>query len=165
MSIFFNADEIFQMGLRIETNGKEFYATVAQNSSDPAMQKFFSDLSRWESEHIHYFDRLRQALPDSAKRGASFDLGEELLLYLQASADSHVFLRNKDIQKLASQCKTPLEALELAIAFEKDSVVFYTTMKKVTPEEFGKKEIGLLIDEEVGHIALLHQKKKELEKR
>jgi rubrerythrin len=165
MSIFFNADEIFQMGLRIETSGKEFYATVAQNSSDPAMQKFFSDLSRWESEHIHYFDRLRQALPGSAKRGASFDPGEELLLYLQASADSHVFLRNKDIQKLASQCKTPLEVLELAIAFEKDSVVFYTTMKKVTPEEFGKKEIDLLIDEEVGHIALLHQKKKELEKR
>lgn len=165
MSIFFNADEIFQMGVQIERNGKTFYATVAQNSSDPAMQKLFSDLSRWESEHIQFFDRLRQALPDSAKRGASFDPGEELLLYLQATADSHVFLRNKDIQELASRCKTPLEALDLALAFEKDSVVFYTTMKKVTPEEFGKKEIDRLIDEEIGHISLLHQKKKDLDKR
>lgn len=165
MSIFFNADEIFEMGLRIETNGKEFYETVAQNSSDPAMRKLFSDLSRWESEHIQFFDRLRQTLPDSAKRGASFDPGEELLLYLQATAESHVFLKDRDIGKLTSRCKTPHEALELAIAFEKDSVVFYTTMKKVTPEEFGRKEIDRLIDEEIGHIFLLHQKKKDWEKR
>ncbi len=165
MSLFFNADEVFQIGLRIEANGKEFYAAVAQNSPDPKIQKLFSDLAKWESEHVHVFNRLREALPDSAKRESSFDPNQELLLYLQATADSHVFLRNKDIQELASQCKTPLEALELAIAFEKDSVVFYTTMKKVTPEEFGKKEIDRLIGEEIAHISLLHQKKKDWERR
>lgn len=165
MSIFFNADEIFQMGLRIEINGKEFYEAVAKKSSDASMQKLFSDLSKWESEHIHFFNRLREALPHSAKRGGSFDPGQELLLYLQATADSHVFLKNKNIHELASQCKTPLEAMDLAMAFEKDSVVFYTTMKKVTPEEFGRNEIDVLIDEEIGHIAMLHQKKKDLEKR
>jgi rubrerythrin len=165
MSIFLNADEVFQIGLRIEANGKEFYTAIAQNSSDPKIQKLFSDLAKWESEHVHVFNRLREALPDSAKRESLFDPGQELLLYLQATADSHVFLKNRNIQELASQCKTPMEALELAMAFEKDSVVFYTTMKKVTPEEFGKKEIDRLIDEEIAHISLLHQKKKDWEKR
>jgi rubrerythrin len=164
MSIFLNADEIFQMGLQIETNGKEFYATVAQNSSDPAMQKLFSDLSQWEAEHIRFFNRLRESLPDAARRGVSFDPGQDLLRYLQATADSHVFLKDKNIRELAARCKTPLDALELAMAFEKDSVVFYTTMKKVTPEAFGRNEIDLLIDEEIGHVALLHQKKKDWEK-
>jgi hypothetical protein len=37
-------------------------------------------------------------------------------------------------------------------------------MKKVTPEAFGRNEIDLLIDEEIGHVALLHQKKKDWEK-
>ncbi len=162
MSFFFNADEIFQMGLRIETNGKEFYAAVSQNSSDPSMQKLFLDLSQWESEHIRFFNRLRESLPDEARRGAAFDPDQNLLQYLQATADSHVFLKWKNISELASRCKTPLEALELAIVFEKDSVVFYTTMKKITPEEFGKKEIDALIDEEIRHIAILQQKKKDL---
>lgn len=164
MSIFFNADEIFQMGLRIEANGKAFYEAVARNSTDPAIQKLFFDLSGWEAEHIQFLNRLRQALPDSAKRGTSFDPDQELLLSLQATADSHVFLKNRDISELASRCQTPFEALELAITFEKDSVVFYTTMKKVTPEELGRREIDRLIDEEVGRIFLLHQKKRELEK-
>ncbi len=163
MSIFFNADEIFQMGIRIETNGSEFYAAVAQNSTDPNLKALFSDLSRWESGHIQLFKRLREALPDSAKRGGVFDPGQELHRYLEATADSHVFLKNRDVNELASRCRSPLEALELAMAFEKDSVVFYTTMRKVTPEEFGKREIDLLIEEEVGHISLLHQKKKSLE--
>ena len=50
MSFNFNADEIFQIGVRIETNGQNFYKTVAKNTSDPSEQKLFSDLARWESE-------------------------------------------------------------------------------------------------------------------
>lgn len=165
MSIFFNADETFQMGLRIEVNGKEFYEAIAKKSSDGSIRQFFSDLSKWESEHIRFFNRLKETLPDSARRGSSFDPGQELLLYLQATADSHVFLKNQNIDELASRCQSVKDALDLAITFEKDSVVFYTMMKKVTPEEFGKNEIDGLIDEEIGHIALLHQKKKEWEKR
>ncbi|MBM4276731.1 MAG: hypothetical protein FJ130_02475 [Deltaproteobacteria bacterium] len=165
MSIFFNADEIFQMGLQIEVNGKEFYEAIAKKSSDGSVQQFFADLAKWESEHIWFFTRLRESLPDSARRGSAFDPGQELLTYLQATANSHVFIKNQNIHELASRCNTVTDALDLAMAFEKDSVVFYTMMRKVTPEEFGKKEIDRLIDEEIGHIAMLHQKKKDWEKR
>ena len=163
MSFNFNADEIFQVGVQIETNGQNFYETVAKNTSDPSAQKLFSDLARWESKHIELFKKLRQGLPDSAKRGDLFDPNQELHLYVKATADSHVFMRNKNIPELASKCKTPIEALDLAVNFEKDSVVFYTTMKKLVPENLGKGEIDALIDEEIGHIFILTQKKKELE--
>ncbi len=126
-------------------------------------RKRFSDLSRWESKHIEVFEKLRQELPDSAKGGDLFDPDHELHLYLKATADSHVFIRNKDIPELASKCKTSIEALDLAIAFEKDSVVFYTTMKKLVPEHRGKSEIDTLMDEEISHIFILTQKKRELE--
>jgi rubrerythrin len=163
MSLNFNADEIFQMGIQIEANGQKFYETVAKNISDPSSQKVVLDLARWESEHIELFRKLRQALPDSAKREDTFDPNQELHLYLRATADSHVFVRNKDIPALATMCKTPIEALDLAVAFEKDSVVFYTTMKKLVPEHLGKNQIDALIDEEITHIFILTQKKKELE--
>jgi len=165
MSIFFNADEIFQMGLQIEVNGKAFYEAMVKKSEDIAIQQFFTNLAQWESEHIRFFTKLRESLPDSARRGSGYDPGQELFTYLQATADSHVFIKNQDIHALASRCSTVMDALDLAMAFEKDSVVFYTLMKKVTPEEFGKKEIDRLIDEEIGHIAMLHQKRKDWEKR
>jgi len=160
MSFDFNADEIFQIGVQIETNGQKFYEMVSRNSAEPSVQKFFLDLSRWESEHIALFQKLRQRLPDSAKRGDLFDPNQEYHLYVKATADSHVFLKNKDIPELASKCKTPLEALDLALAFEKDSVVFYTTMKKMVPESLGKAEVDALIDEEISHIFILMQEKK-----
>jgi rubrerythrin len=163
MSFSFNADEIFQMGVLIETNGQKFYEAVAKSASDPPAQKLFLDLSRWESQHIELFKKLKQKLPESAKREDLFDPNQELSLYLKATADSHVFIKNRDMPHLASTCKTPLEALDLAIAFEKDSVVFYTTMKKLVPEHLGKDEIDTLIDEEISHIFALTQKKKELE--
>ena len=163
MSFNFNADEIFQIGVQIEINGQRFYETVAKNTSESSVKKLFSDLSRWESEHIELFKKLKQRLPDSAKREDLFDPNQELHLYLKATADSHVFLKHKDIPELASKCKTPIEALDLAVAFEKDSVVLYTTMKKLVPEYLGKGEIDTLIDEEISHIFILTQKKKELE--
>jgi rubrerythrin len=163
MSFNFNADEIFQIGVQIEANGQKFYETVAKNTSDPSAQKVFFDLAKWESEHIELFKKLRQGLPGSAKQEDLFDPNQELHLYLKATADSHVFIRNKDISGLASKCKTPIDVLNLAIAFEKDSVVLFTTMKKLVPAHLGKDQIDALIDEEISHIFILTQKKKELE--
>jgi rubrerythrin len=162
MSIDFNADEIFQLGIQIETNGKQFYETVAKNTEDPSVKGLFSELSKWESQHQQLFENLRKALPDSAKREILFDPQGEFALYLQAMAESHVFIKNKDIYGLTSKCKTPQEALDLAITFEKDSVVLFTTMKKVVPDHLGKDKIDLLINEEIKHISILTQKRQEL---
>jgi len=163
MSFDFNADEIFQVGVQIEQNGQRFYSMAAKNCPDPSAQKLFLDLASWESKHIDFFEKLRQRLSRMAKGGDFFDPNQELHLYLKAAADSHVFLKSKDVREFVSKCKTPIEALDLAIAFEKDSVVFYTTMKKLVPEHLGKNEIDILINEEIGHIFALTQKKKELE--
>lgn len=163
MSFDFNADEILQIGVQIESNGQKFYETISQNTSDSSTQKIFLDLAKWESQHIELFKKWQTELLDSARRGDLFDPNQELHLYLKATADSHVFIRNKDIPELASKCKTPVEALELAVTFEKDSVVFYTSMKKLVPEHLEKNQLDTLIDEEIRHIFMLTQKKKELE--
>jgi rubrerythrin len=163
MSIDFNADEIFQLGVQIETNEKTFYKTVARNTFDPSVKGLFSELAKWESEHQELFEQLRKVLPDSAKRETLFDPEGELSLYMSAMAESHVFIKDKEILALASKCKTPAEALDLAITFEKDSVVFFTTMKSVVPEHLGKEKLDLLINEEIRHIFILTQRRREIE--
>jgi rubrerythrin len=163
MSIDFNADEIFQLGIQIEANGKQFYETIARNSLDPSVKGLFSELSKWESEHQQLFEKLRKALPDPAKKETLFDPDGEQSLYLKTMAESHVFIKNRDVSGLASRCRTSAEALDLAITFEKDSIVFFTTMKGIVPEHLGKDKIDLLINEEIKHISILTQKRQELE--
>jgi rubrerythrin len=162
MSLYLNANEIFQIGIQIETNGKLFYETAASQSQEEPAKKLYRELAFWENQHIDLFEKLRLQLPESAKREDLLDLNSELQIYVKATADSHVFIKNRDIPGLVSRLKTPREVLDLAVTFEKDSVVFYSAMKKVVPESFGKNQIDALINEEIQHIAVLTQQKERL---
>jgi len=164
MSIQLNAETIFEIGVNIEKNGKAFYLEAAKKASDAKIQTLFTELANWEDKHITIFQQLQAELPENAREDNFFDPENELVSYLQAAADSHVFATSINAAKLAEQHNTPVEALNLALTFEKDSVVYYTTMKKVVSEHLGRQKVDLLIDEELQHIAILHAKKKELER-
>lgn len=160
----FNAREIFDIGVQIEANGKAFYEAAAKKTAETAMREFFLELAAWENTHIRLFSELRDALPKAAGNVPVFDPNDEAALYLQATADSHVFVRNKDMVGLVAGCKGPLDILDVAMTFEKDSVVFYTTMKKVVAKNLGQDKVDRLIDEEIKHISLLSQRRAKLGK-
>lgn len=71
MSIYFNANEIFQIGVQIETNGKLFYETAAKQSQEEAAKKLFIELAFWENQHIDLFETLRLQLLKLPKREIS----------------------------------------------------------------------------------------------
>jgi rubrerythrin len=160
----FNAREIFDIGVQIEANGKAFYDAAAKKTAETSVREFFLELAAWEGQHIKLFSELRDALPKAAGNAPVFDPNDEAALYLQATADSHVFVRNKDMVALVAGCKGPADILDLAMTFEKDSVVFYTTMKKVVAPNLGQDKVDRLIDEEIKHISLLSQRKARLAK-
>jgi rubrerythrin len=162
MSIYLNADDVFRVGVQIETNGKLFYETAAKQTQEARAKELFKELAHWENQHIELFERLRLQLPETAKEENLFDPGSELEMYIKATADSHIFIKNKDIASLVSTLKTPREVLDLAITFEKDSVVFYSAMKNAIPESFGKGRMDALINEEIKHISMLTQQKERL---
>ena len=45
--------------------------------------------------------------------------------------------------------------LEIAIGLEKDSIVFYQSMKSAVPKDLGQQRIDDIIDQEIGHILTL----------
>ena len=161
----FNAREVFDIGTQIEVNGKAFYEAAAKKTAETATREFFLELAAWEAQHITLFGELRDALPKGAGNVPVFDPNDEAALYLQATADSHVFVRNKDMVGLVAGCKGPLDILDVAMTFEKDSVVFYTTMKKVVAKNLGQDKVDRLIDEEIKHISLLTQRQAKLKAR
>lgn len=154
MSETYSADEIFRIGIAIERNGQAFYEEAARRAGDPACRKLFGDLAAWEHEHVATFEALRTAAAGASPEGLEDNL-DQAAGYLKAVADTHVFTREKDPGALAARCKTPVEALEAAIGFEKDSVVVYSSMRHLVPERLGRGRIEALIDEELRHVAIL----------
>jgi rubrerythrin len=155
MAIMYNAEEIYQMGVEIEKNGLAFYAAAAKSVKSDEVRKLCEELGQWEGKHVALFEELKAQLPETARRETSYDPNNELGLYLKAAADSHIFVVNKEISDLVANAKSPLDILNLALSFEKDSVVLYTTMKNMVPEYLGRKSLEKIIDEEIMHISFI----------
>jgi rubrerythrin len=155
MEQLLTADELFGVGIEIEKNACLFYATAASNAAGASIKILLNELAQWEKKHIEIFTGLRQKLPASAKNENLYDPADEIALYLKATADSHVFIKNSNIEALAAGCKIPQEILDIALSFEKDSVVFYASAREAVAETAGKAEVEQLIHEELTHIGYL----------
>jgi len=155
--MIFNAGEVFQIGINIEKNGRIFYQTAANNAKMESIRKLFGELADWETQHVRLFEELASKL-SASDNPEIWDPGEEVSLYLKASADSHIFRSDSDPAALASSCATAKDALRMAMNFEKDSVVFYSAMYRAVPDELGKNKVERLISEELNHIAILASK-------
>lgn len=153
MFVFGTAEDVFTMAIRIEENGNAFYAGAASRTQDAQAKKLFEDLARMEEGHIKAFKALRSMLPDLFA-GTVWDPEGLAESYLQASADTHVFTVEAAKSRL-EKGMTPAQVLDVAIQFEKDSVVFFLGMKELLPDTKGKGEIDRLIMAEMDHIRML----------
>jgi rubrerythrin len=155
MPDIYNASEIYTIGVEIEKNGRAFYNACAQTTENAQVKKLCEELSGWEGQHVALFEALKASLPEETDQQAVYDPEEEYVLYLKAVADSHIFLINRDVSELVRKATSPRELMEMALAFEKDSVVLYTTMLKMVPDALGKRDIEQIIDEEIRHVCII----------
>ncbi len=158
MFIFGTAEDVFTMAVRVEENGHAFYSGAAQAFSDENIKELFTQLAAMENSHIYAFKALRGALPDFGS-DMVWDPAGLAESYLQATADTHIFTLEAAEERL-KRVKTPIEGLDMAIQFEKDSVAFFLGMKEVLPDEASKGEIDKLIRSEMQHVNMLNAAKK-----
>ncbi len=152
----FNADDIFEMAVKIEKNGAVFYRDAAGQVEEKKSKDFLLELARMEDEHGVIFSNLKKELTSREKMTSTFDPEDENILYLNAFADSKVFFKK---EKPDNNFKN---ILHCAIQTEKDSIIFYLGIKELVPEKYGRSKIDTIIKEEMGHIRLLAGKLAEL---
>ncbi|GBC59558.1 hypothetical protein DENIS_0497 [Desulfonema ishimotonii] len=149
MEYAFDADEIFEMAEQIERNGIEFYTAAAKQTDDPAAKKLLADLAAMEADHRQTFATLRAELAGAVQVADFFDPDQNAVRYLRSLADSHIFVKREvDLSSLQAVLKS-------AISAEKDAIAFYVGMKEAMTDAAGKKKIGHIIREEMGHVVLL----------
>jgi len=151
----FNANEIFQIAIDIEGNGKHFYEKSIDLVDDPDLKELLAFLAQEEAEHLKKFTELKAQLPKTATEDTIWDPEHEMNRYLQMMADMHVFRSDFDVEEELSRVKNSEDVLKLGIQFEKDSIIFFLTMQDTTGEKEGRELIGQLVNEEKKHLSKL----------
>ena len=151
----FNANEIFQIAIDIEENGKRFYEKAIDLVDNPDVKALLASLAQEEVEHLKRFAELKAQLPKAAAEDTIWDPEHEMNQYLQMMADMNVFRSNLDLGEVLSSVKNLEDVLRLGIQFEKDSIVFYITIQDATEEKKGREFIGQLVNEEKKHLRRL----------
>ena len=162
MAITFNADEIYNIAEQIERNGHKFYSDSARRVKDAAAKQVLQNLANMEVGHLKTFKALHAALTDQAREEITWDPDGEAGAYLQAAANSHVFKTTADPSALLENNTDAREILELALQFEKDSVIYFLGVADVVPERLGKTDVMGLAKQEQSHIALIQRTLSEL---
>ncbi|MFH1248363.1 MAG: ferritin family protein [Candidatus Omnitrophota bacterium] len=158
MGNIFTASEVVELGIQIEKNGRDFYNLVKEKSNSPKAREKFEYLAKQEEAHIQVFKRL---LEQTQKYEPAESYPGEYLNYLNAVADEHVFTKEHKGEEVARGIKSDKEAIELAIGFEKDSIILFGVMKGVVSID-EHKIIDQLIKQEQSHLVQLVEIKKNI---
>ena len=124
-------------------------------ATDPGVKKIFESLAREEMAHEKRFELLKAALPESAYDVGPRGSDAEMDRYLKMLADMNVFRSDLKIDEYTADMDNETTALQLALRFEKDSIVFFLMMQELMEREEDRKLVGQLMSEELQHIKKL----------
>jgi rubrerythrin len=150
--ISYSVPEIMEMAVETEKGGKLFYETVAEQTRDDNLKGLFSYLADEENRHIRVFEDIARTIKvASDEMPANW---EEVSLYLKAVTDSRYFLGPDKALVLAKDAKSTSQAVKLALAFEKETLVFYLEATDMVPT-LNRPAIEALVREERAHVRKL----------
>jgi len=156
VSISLNAIEVFEIAERMERNSVNFYRKAAKAFTDENLSAILHSLSEFEKEHEKNYANMRKQISTKEWDLITFDPENEIALYLQKIADSHVFDPKKDPAAQLKDKGTIADILNFAIESEKNSIIFYLGLKNYVPATTGKNKVDEIINEEMSHITELN---------
>ena len=158
MSISFYGGELVNIAIGIERRGITFYDIMTKSTKNAATRDIFKYLANMEQEHAQIFQNM---LAEADKYQIPDTYAREYSAYLQALVDSAVFTDDFVTSEMATKANSDIEALELAIGAEKDSILFYYGMKEIMPQR-AQPTVNKIISEERSHLRQLSELKKKL---
>lgn len=151
----FSIREIIEQAIQTEKLGNEFYTKMAEKFHDnKELKKLFETLSAHEVRHGNSFIELREKIRDEEPEG-----WDEVTLYLRAIVDSEFFLGKDKCLPSLEHVKTASEAVDFALCFERETLLYYYTLREATKE---KEILDKIITEEKSHIIWLNNLKRNI---
>jgi hypothetical protein len=106
-----------------------------------------------EDDHEKYFAALKKRLDTPSDD--PLDRDGVALSYIQAMVDGEVFSNLKPMAEILRGDESMDEIRQLAIEFEKNTVVYFASLRNAMRTEADKNAIQDLVDEELRHVVIL----------
>jgi len=151
--ITFSIREVVEQAIQTERLGEEFYTKMAERFHDDSeLSKLFQLLASHETRHGASFSQLKDKIGDEEPEGWG-----EVTQYLKAIVDSEFFLGKDKCLPSLEHVKTALEAIDFALCFERETLLYYHTLRETLKE---KTIVDDIIREERSHIVWLNNLRK-----
>lgn len=145
----FSIREVIEQAILIEKLGHQFYTTMAERfKENEGMIRLFETLAVKELLHEKAFSELKGIIGGDEPEG-----WEEVSQYLRAIVESEFFLGKEKSLPSLEHVKTVEDAVNFAISFEKETLLYFHTIKDMVKE---KEVIDEIINEERSHIIWLN---------
>jgi rubrerythrin len=157
MAIVFSAREIAEAAVEKEKKRRDFFANVAQLSTNQEMKELFRFLTEEEENHVAAFAKLRDQLPAGAQSG---EYDADMQAYMDSVIDDRLY-SDVDSKEAVQKAIAAKEVLRLAIGFEKDAILYFSEFLPYVNEK-DRKVVEGLIEEEKGHMRMLSALRKKM---
>lgn len=155
----FSAEEVYDMAILTEQNGRAFYEAAAKAATTESVAKLMHNLAEAERNHEATFRQMKEASPQHPPRETY--PGEEQE-YMGALLFSRVLPDEATGTRAVAAMRTDAEALDFAIAFEKDTILFLYEMRDIVSAEEAPK-VEALLAQEKSHVRILSRLKQDLQ--
>lgn len=150
----FSNNEIFDMAVRIEKNGEKFFRNAMEKVKAPSFRSLFEWLAEQEVKHKDWFLRKKGTVEITSESHDLEQMGSDMLQDILG--DQSFSLQEVDL----GQIKNVQDILDLAIEFEKDTILFFEMILSMIIDAETGAELKAIIAEEEHHIELLQEKRK-----
>ena len=146
----FSVREVIEQAVRTEQLGYNFYSSMAEKFKDnKKLRDLFDTLARKEQTHEQRFKELYEIVGDEEIEG-----WEDVSEYMRAFAESEFFLgSDKAIVKM-KEIQGAQDAVDFALAFEKETLLYFLSLRKAVRE---REIVDEIINEEQSHVMWLNR--------
>lgn len=148
----FAAAQALQMAVKIEEHGAAFYRAAIERSDDVQIRELFEDLADRERAHRAVFEGMAERVGTVPEPSGS-DVGD-YASFLEVALDHAVFSGPDKALKMAERADDRAAALQAAMGFEKDTMLFYYDLREMVSAS-DRKVITHIIREEKQHLRRL----------
>ena len=146
----FSVREVIEQAIQTEKLGHQIYSLMAKRfEGNEGLRKLFETLAVQELRHAKTFSELKEIIGDEEPEG-----WEEASQYLRAIVESAFFLGKEKSLLSLERVKTVSDAVNYALGFEKETLLYYLGIRDGVKE---KEVVDEIINEERSHIMWLNK--------
>lgn len=152
--------ELIRMAVKDEETGIAFYKALSEVVRQPGLKKKMLDIVEQEKYHA---ERFRKFLDEIGDYEPYEQYPGEYENYVQTLLESKAFPTPEAAAQQARRIGLGIEAIDVALGLEKDTLLFLTEMRNFVKEDM-HQYLDAIIQEERDHVVELSVLRRELKK-